>query len=34
LATSVPVESSTKPTSRMRAKKAVRTLEVVKGEPL
>jgi hypothetical protein len=30
----VRVESSTKPTSRMRAEKAVRTLEVVKGEPL
>jgi hypothetical protein len=34
LATSVWVESSTKPTSRMRAEKVVRTLEVVKGEPL
>jgi hypothetical protein len=30
----VRVESSTKPTSRMRVEKAVRTLEVVKGEPL
>jgi hypothetical protein len=34
LATSMRVESSTKPTSRMRAEKAIRTLEVVKGEPL
>jgi hypothetical protein len=34
LATSVRVDDSTKPTSRIRAEKAVRTLEVVKGEPL